>query len=1091
MRKSPFLRCFVVTVGCLAGIVQALANTPREETVARVAPSVAADLAAGRTRLPVIVHLDAPAAAHRPLQRQDARGDTLRVATIGPIVREQLAAFSGFLDEPDFRVVRALTLQPAFAAVVSPHGLSFLLSSPAVRFIEKDVSWRVHTEQGLDLINATEVHKLGLAGDGTAIAIVDTGIDPTQPALGGREFPNAKIVHGLDTGDGDGDPTDCGTHGTAVAAIAAGSSYQWNPQLRFAGGVAPEAKLLAYKASRDAECDVLTLSAVISAMEDAVLHRTGDDYALAAINISGGAGLFASACDDQFTAYARAVADATQAGIPVVASSGNQGELAAIAAPACMSQVIGVGSVWDVDTDWGDVGFCLDPECSNVCTDSLMSAGTVTCYTNIGPTLDLLAPSEFLTTVRAGGQTVEFGGTSGAAAYVSGALAVLRSALPSEDPATARLRLQMTGRPMLDRRSGLVRPLVDLARAVQGVPGFAGAAPAEPVAAAGDQPITSTVWIGDSGPIGSARVLLHLAHQHPEDLFVKLSSPEGMAIRLHDRGSGALHAGGGTAPAAGLWGSYPDELVPVDSLGVFGGQEMSGRWTLEVGDVGVPDSGTGVLADWALEITPLSDPLSDPAPVLFVPVVAHRSGIDGAEWTSDLRIFNPSAADVADVTLRFFESSGDGVVTHRQSDLVIHPRTLVGMSDLVGRYFGVTQARGSLKIASSSPLFATSHTWTTGKMPGRYGQYVGTETEETVVELDRSPVYLVHLADDHDSRTNLGFSEISGNPLVVSLTVFDGDSGEQIGAAQSFSMAPFSNAQIRLSTRVARGNVYAVVHAVEGAGKVFAYASRIDARTNDAVFLPGRRPGSTVDLMVPVVARTVGRGGTEWRSDVRIANLESFPVSVELQLRQRLGEPGRVTTVVREIGSGHVLASDDVVQSLFGLDHTVGSLRIVARSGTGRLLASSRTYNVGPRGTYGQYIPAVHAGSRHSATLLLHADDGASRTNLGLCEVGGGQLTVRCRLFDRIGRPLAEPIVVELAPYRLAQLNNVFAYVGLPSGSVSSVEFDGVTGDGAFVGYASVVDGTTGDAVFVPAHPTTDSNETAARITRGPGQTPP
>lgn len=100
-------------------------------------------------------------------------------------------------------------------------------------------------------------------------------------------------------------------------------------------------------------------------------------------------------------------------------------------------------------------------------------------------------------------------------------------------------------------------------------------------------------------------------------------------------------------------------------------------------------------------------------------------------------------------------------------------------------------------------------------------------------------------------------------------------------------------------------------------------------------------------------------------------------------------------------------------------------------------------------------------------------------------------MTVRCRLFDRIGRPLAEPIVVELAPYRLAQLNNVFAYVGLPSGSVSSVEFDGVTGDGAFVGYASVVDGTTGDAVFVPAHPTTDSNETAARITRGPGQTPP
>jgi hypothetical protein len=186
-----------------------------------------------------------------------------------------------------------------------------------------------------------------------------------------------------------------------------------------------------------------------------------------------------------------------------------------------------------------------------------------------------------------------------------------------------------------------------------------------------------------------------------------------------------------------------------------------------------------------------------------------------------------------------------------------------------------------------------------------------------------------------------------------------------------------------------------------------------------------------------------------------------------------------------------VLASDDLVRSLFGLDHIVASLRIVPLSGSGRLLISSRTYNLGAAGTYGQRVPAVCAGNGGSATLIHHHDGEASRTNLGLCEVGGGDVTVRCGLFDQIGRPLGEPLLVELAPYRLVQLNDVFDHIGVPSSSVSWVQFDEVAGDGDFVGYASVIDSTTGDAVYVPAHPTTASTGAAARVTRGPGQTQP
>jgi subtilisin family serine protease len=1067
----------------ITGAGSAAAGLNPSTTDARLSAAVHADLAAGLPRLPVIVHLAAPDSAHHPLRRQDPSSDARRLAAVGPLVRDSVRALSRVIDENHLRIVRTLSLQPVFSAIVSPHGLSILLADPGVRFIEKDVSWQLHTEQGLALINATEVHDLGLAGDGTAIAIIDTGIDSMQPALGGRPFPNEKIVHGLDTGDGDGDPTDCGTHGTAVAAIAAGSSYQWNPQLRFAGGVAPQAKLLAYKASTDAECDVLTMSAVIAAMEDAVLHRTGEGYTLAAINISGGAGLYAGVCDEQFSAYAQAVSDATSAGIPVVASSGNQGHSGGIASPACVGQVISVGSVWDVDTEWVDTGFCLDPQCSVVCNDSFVSVGTVTCYTNVAPILDLLAPSEFLTSVRAGGQTGEFGGTSGAAAYVSGALALLRSAVPSEDPVTARLRLQMTGQPTIHRRSGLVRPRVDILRAVAGEEPFAATAPALPVAGAEEQPITSTVWIGDRGPIGSLRLLLHLTHQHPEHLLIRLSSPDGMTVRLHDQGE-EVRTGGAGSGAVGLWGTYPDELRPVESLGVFTGHEMSGRWTLEVEDVGAPDDGTGALIDWALQITPSTSPVDDPEPTLVIPVVAHSSGVADATWTSDVQIYNPSPTQNADVTLRFFDSTLDGPASQRQSYLVIQPRTMVRLADIVPLRFGVTDGRGSLRIASSVPLFAASRTSTEHDQGGRFGQHVGSETGTMAVTSGQPPVYLVHLADDEDYRTNIGFSEISGQLVEVTLSVFDGDSGEPVGAPKHFSIAPFSNVQTRLRVAGQRSNLYAVVRAIEGAGRVLAYASRIDNWTQDATFLPGRRPEPAAAVMVPAVARTDGRGGTAWRSELRVANLTAEPCSVQFQLRPRIGDDGDPVTITRLIDPGHVFASDDVARSLFGVDHAVGSLRILAFSGVGGLLVSSRTYTKTDRGSYGQYIPAVHTGIVGSATVIRVRDDGNGRTNLGVCEVAGGEVTVSCRLFDGVGRPLGEPLLVNLEPFRLVQLNDVLEHMGVPDGSVSWVELEAVTGDGAFVGYASVIDATTGDAIYVPAQMNMSLSAAPAVISR-------
>ncbi|KAH0289101.1 subtilisin-like protein [Aureobasidium namibiae CBS 147.97] len=97
------------------------------------------------------------------------------------------------------------------------------------------------------------LHAEGLTGNGTFVAIIDTGIDYNHPALGGCFGPGCKVAHGYDlVGDNydgtnipvpDPDPySGCNEHGTHVAGIVAAGTNPYNFT-----GVAPDATLGAYR----------------------------------------------------------------------------------------------------------------------------------------------------------------------------------------------------------------------------------------------------------------------------------------------------------------------------------------------------------------------------------------------------------------------------------------------------------------------------------------------------------------------------------------------------------------------------------------------------------------------------------------------------------------------------------------------------------------------------------------------------------------------------------------------------------------------------------------------------------------------------
>jgi subtilisin family serine protease/PKD repeat protein len=290
---------------------------------------------------------------------------------------------------------------------------------PQVVAIHSDRQRQLLTDSSLAFMGSRGWHEAGDIGDGTAVAVLDSGIRYWNGFFGdcpeaGAPGCRVAVFEGFATlawGAGETDPrrvAESSSHGTNVGGIvgdvAPGTAllslnvfavYDPDPSTGFGGGAL----------SNDSD--------VVDALDWSITHR--DEYNIVSANMSLGSevdpGMTGYCTGWMAGGYVAAFANTRDAGILPVVASGNDYVKTSIAPPACVSSAVAVGAGYD------------DPAYGFECGTGPVIPGAVICFSDSSALIDLIAPGN---DIDAGG-IPGLAGTSMASPHVAGLAAVYQA----------------------------------------------------------------------------------------------------------------------------------------------------------------------------------------------------------------------------------------------------------------------------------------------------------------------------------------------------------------------------------------------------------------------------------------------------------------------------------------------------------------------------------------------------------------------------------------------------------------------------------------------------------------------------------------
>jgi PKD repeat protein/subtilisin-like proprotein convertase family protein len=304
---------------------------------------------------------------------------------------------------------------------------SKLLGHPLVVAVYEDFVRRPLMQSALSYIGAEHWQGAGYDGAGTAVAVLDTGIQYWNGFFGdcpdagidpaGVEGCRVKVFQGFATlvfGSGTTDPVQVANaeaHGTNVGGIV--------------GDMAPGTSLLSLTvfALYDASSEIGGGTAasdgdVVSALDWVIENR--ETYNIVSANMSLGSAPDPAArgyCTGYAAgSYQTVFANTRDAGVLPVTATGNEYIKTAVGSPACIASAVRVGAGYD------------DPAFGMSCGTGPVVPGAVTCFSDSNALVDFIAPGNDIDAAGLYG----YSGTSMASPMVAGLAAVYQARYGSD-----------------------------------------------------------------------------------------------------------------------------------------------------------------------------------------------------------------------------------------------------------------------------------------------------------------------------------------------------------------------------------------------------------------------------------------------------------------------------------------------------------------------------------------------------------------------------------------------------------------------------------------------------------------------------------
>lgn len=272
---------------------------------------------------------------------------------------------------------------PVVAASLTSQAVKEMENNSQVKSIEKDEMFRVsyqRKEWGNTAINAPMAWKSNYSGNGVKVAVIDTGISPHL---------DLKIAGGISYVDYTSSYYDDNGHGTHVAGIIGALNNDYGIR-----GVASDATLYSVKALSHEGTGYV--SNIIASLDWAIQNE------MDIVNISLG-------IQTDSPALQAIIKKAYSKGILLVAAAGNDGNEMGLGDnvdfPARYDQVIAVGAI-----------------------DQFNNRAA---FSSTGSDLEVTAPGLNILSTSFNGNYAEMSGTSMAAPFVTGQLAIIKQAYPT------------------------------------------------------------------------------------------------------------------------------------------------------------------------------------------------------------------------------------------------------------------------------------------------------------------------------------------------------------------------------------------------------------------------------------------------------------------------------------------------------------------------------------------------------------------------------------------------------------------------------------------------------------------------------------